>query len=179
MTSPPTRAPALVLMFCRAGWCWLHLRRTGVFLSVCRRWLGWLVIMPLMCLFGGDAILFPVTDMTISQQVAENGVSALWGNYLRYIGAGAVACGGVLSLLKSLPMIIRTFKDSMGVYGKGREASTLRTQQDISMRSVLLGILIVALALWLIPAIPLNFFTALIVIVFGFFFATVSSRMVV
>lgn len=140
--------------------------------------LGWLVIMPLMCLFGGDAILFPVTDMTISQQVAENGVSALWGNYLRYIGAGAVACGGVLSLLKSLPMIIRTFKDSMGVYGKSRVASSLRTEQDLSMRTVLIGILIVALALWLIPAIPLNFFTALIVIVFGFFFATVSSRMV-
>ena len=64
--------------------------------------LGWLVIMPLMVLFGGDSILFPVTDMTISELVSANGVSALWSNYLRYIGAGAVACGGVLSLIKSL-----------------------------------------------------------------------------
>lgn len=140
--------------------------------------LGWLVIMTLMYLFGSDAILFPVTDMTISQQVAKSGVSALWGNYLRYIGAGAVACGGVLSLIKSLPLIIRTFKDSMGVYGKSREASSLRTDRDIPMSTVLIGVLVMALVLWLVPAIPLNFFTALIVIVFGFFFATVSSRMV-
>ena len=140
--------------------------------------LGWLVIMPLMVLFGGDTILFPVTDMTISQLVAEKGVSELWGNYLRYIGAGAVACGGVLSLIKSLPLIVRTFKDAMGDYGKGRTNSTLRTEQDIPMKLVLLGILIIAVVMWLVPVIPLNLFTALIVIVFGFFFATVSSRMV-
>ena len=140
--------------------------------------LGWLVIMPLMVLFGSDTIMFPVTDMTIGQLVAEKGVSALWGNYLRYIGAGAVACGGVLSLIKSLPLIVRTFKDAMGDYGKGRSASTLRTDQDIPMQIVLLGVLVVAVVLWLVPAIPLNLFTALIVIIFGFFFATVSSRMV-
>ena len=141
--------------------------------------LGWLVIMPLMVLFGGDTILFPVTDKTISQLILEpGGVSNLWGNYLRYIGAGAVACGGVLSLIKSLPLIIRTFKDAMGDYGKGRTSSTLRTEQDLSMKTVLLGILVVAVVMWLLPAIPLNLFTALIVIVFGFFFATVSSRMV-
>ena len=140
--------------------------------------LGWLVIMPLMVLFGGETIMFPVTDMTINELVADSGVSALWGNYLRYIGAGAVACGGVLSLIKSLPLIVRTFKDAMGDYGKGRSVSTLRTEQDLSMKVVLLGVLIVAVVLWLVPAIPLNLFTALIVIVFGFFFATVSSRMV-
>lgn len=141
--------------------------------------LGWFVIMPLMVLFGSDLILFPVTDMTIGELVAKDGVSALWGNYLRYIGAGAVACGGVLSLVKSLPLIIRTFKDAMGDYAKGRgEASSLRTEQDLSMKVVLLGVLAVAVVLWLVPAIPLNLFTALIVIIFGFFFATVSSRMV-
>ena len=140
--------------------------------------LGWFVILPLMALFGGDTIMFPVTDMTISELIAKDGVSALWSNYLRYIGAGAVACGGVLSLIKSLPLIIRTFRDAMGDYGKGRTAGTLRTEQDIPMKVVLLGVLIVAVVLWLVPAIPLNLFTALIVIVFGFFFATVSSRMV-
>ncbi len=140
--------------------------------------LGWLVIMPLMVLFGGDAVMFPVVDKTINELVAAKGVSALWSNYLRYIGAGAVACGGVLSLIKSLPLIVRTFKDAMGDYGKGRTVSTLRTEQDLSMKVVLLGVLLVAIVLWLVPAIPLNLFTALIVIVFGFFFATVSSRMV-
>ncbi len=140
--------------------------------------LGWFVIMPLMALFGGDLILFPA-DKTINELIAApGGVSNLWSNFLRYIGAGTVACGGVLSLIKSLPLIIRTFKDAMGDYGKGRSSSTLRTEQDISMKVVLLGILIVAMVMWLVPAIPLNLFTALIVIVFGFFFATVSSRMV-
>ena len=140
--------------------------------------LGWFVILPLMALFGGDTIMFPVTDMTISELIAKKGVSALWSNYLRYIGAGAVACGGVLSLIKSLPLIIRTFRDAMGDYGKGRTAGTLRTEQDMPMTVVLLGVLIIAVVMWLLPVIPLNLFTALIVIVFGFFFATVSSRMV-
>ena len=140
--------------------------------------LGWFVIMPLMALFGGDLVLFPA-DKTINELIAApGGVSNLWSNFLRYIGAGAVACGGVLSLIKSLPLIVRTFKDAMGDYGKGRSNSTLRTEQDISMKVVLLGILVVAVVMWLLPVIPLNLFTALIVIVFGFFFATVSSRMV-
>lgn len=140
---------------------------------------GWFVIMPLMVLFGGDLVLFPA-DMTVNELIAaDGGVSNLWGTFLRYIGAGAVACGGVLSLIKSLPLIVRTFKDAMGDYGKGgRPAGALRTEQDMPMKAVLLGVLIVALVLWLVPTIPLNLFTALIVIVFGFFFATVSSRMV-
>lgn len=131
-----------------------------------------------MFLFGSNSVLFPVTDKTIQELVAQNGVAALWSNYLRYIGAGAVACGGVLSLIKSLPLIVRTFRDSLSVYGKGRTASPLRTEQDLPMPVVLAGVLVIALVLWLFPPIPLNFFTALIVIVFGFFFATVSSRMV-
>ncbi|WP_281692725.1 OPT family oligopeptide transporter [Agathobaculum desmolans] len=139
--------------------------------------LGWFVIMPLMALFGGDLVLFPATA-TINELIAEGGVSSLWGSFLRYIGAGAVAAGGVMSLIKSLPLIVRTFKDALGDYGKGRTTSSLRTEQDIPMNIVLIGILALAVALWLIPAIPLNLFTALIVIVFGFFFATVSSRMV-
>ena len=140
--------------------------------------LGWFVIMPLMALFGGDLVLFPA-DKTINELIAaDGGVSNLWGSFLRYIGAGAVACGGVLSLIKSLPLIVRTFKDAMGDYGKGRGSSTLRTEQDLPMKVVLLGVLIIAVVMWLLPAIPLNLFTALIVIIFGFFFATVSSRMV-
>lgn len=140
--------------------------------------LGWFVIMPLMALFGGDLVLFPA-DVTVNELIAaDGGVSNLWGSFLRYIGAGAVACGGVLSLIKSLPLIVRTFKDAMGDYGKGRGSSTLRTEQDLPMKVVLLGVLIIAVVMWLLPAIPLNLFTALIVIIFGFFFATVSSRMV-
>lgn len=140
--------------------------------------LGWFVIMPLMALFGGDLVLFPA-EATVNELIAApGGVSNLWGTFLRYIGAGAVACGGVLSLIKSLPLIVRTFKDAMSDYGKGGAAGTQRTEKDLSMKVVLLGSLAIALVLWLVPVIPLNLFTALIVIVFGFFFATVSSRMV-
>ena len=88
-----------------------------------------------------------------------------------------MAAGGILSLIKSLPLILRTFRDAIGGYGKNG-TGTLRTEQDLSMKVLGIGVLLIAVALWLIPTIPLNFFSALIVIIFGFFFATVSSRMV-
>ncbi len=138
--------------------------------------LAWLVIMPLIALFGSDLTIYPAT-VPISQVFAEGGTWALWSNYVKYIGAGAVATGGILSLIKTLPMMIRAFRDAIGGYGKNG-AGTLRTEQDLSMRVVLCGVVLIALAMWLIPAIPLNFFSALVVILFGFFFATVSSRMV-
>lgn len=138
--------------------------------------LAWFVIMPLIALFGSDLVIYPAS-VPVSQLWAEGGTWALWSNYVKYIGAGAVATGGILSLIKSLPLIIRTFRDAIGGYGKNG-TSTLRTEQDISMKTLVIGIVLMAVALWLIPSIPLNFFGALIVIVFGFFFATVSSRMV-
>lgn len=142
----------------------------------CGGTLAWFVIMPLIALFGSDLTIYPATK-PIAELWAEKGTWGLWSNYVKYIGAGAVATGGILSLIKSLPLIIRTFRDAIGGYGKNG-MSTLRTEQDISMKTLGLSVLVVALALWLVPSIPLNFFSALIVIVFGFFFATVSSRMV-
>ena len=137
---------------------------------------AWFVIMPLIALFGSNLTIYPAT-VSIEELWATAGTWGLWKNYVKYIGAGAVATGGILSLIKSLPLIVRTFLDAIGGYGKNGESS-LRTEQDMSMKTLGLGVLLVALALWLIPAIPLNFFSALIVILFGFFFATVSSRMV-
>ena len=138
--------------------------------------LAWFVIMPLIALFGSDLTIYPAS-VTIAELWETEGTWGLWSNYVKYIGAGAVATGGILSLIKSLPLIITTFRDAIGGYGKNGK-STLRTEQDLSMNTLGLGVLLIALALWLIPSIPLNFFSALIVIVFGFFFATVSSRMV-
>lgn len=74
-------------------------------------------------------------------------------------------------------MIVRTFAAAFKSYGKGA-AGTLRTEQDISMKVVLAVCLLIAVFMWLFPAIPVSFLGALIVLVFGFFFATVSSRMV-
>ena len=103
----------------------------------------------------------------------------IWDSYIRYIGAGAVACGGIISLIKSLPLIVNTFAKAMKDYSNmDRSNSTLRTDQDMSMKVVLLGSLAVVIAIWLIPSIPVNFVGALLIAIFGFFFATVSSRLV-
>lgn len=138
--------------------------------------LAWFVIMPMIAVFGGSAVLFPA-KVTVTELFAEGGSFALWSTYIRYIGAGAVLTGGLIGLLESLPLIIRTFHDALGDFGQNG-ASTLRTEQDLSMKTLIGGILFIIAALWALPMIPLNAFGALLVAVFGFFFATVSSRMV-
>lgn len=131
------------------------------------------MIMPLISLFGGDNIiapaLIPISQMSPSQ---------IWSNYIRYIGAGAVAAGGIISLIKSLPLIFKTFKQAIKSYGKKADASESRLSKDLPMMVVVWGIGILAIAIWLIPSIPVNLLGAIIIIIFGFFFATVSSRMV-
>ncbi len=140
--------------------------------------LSWLVLIPLIVMFGGDAVLFNSDGLTISQIFDAEGAYGIWGGYIRYIGAGALAAGGIISLCKSLPLIVRTFKDAVKGMGKGTGNSNERTSQDLSMKVVLIAIAVLTLAIWLIPAIPVNLIGALIIVVFGFFFATVSSRMV-
>ena len=139
--------------------------------------LGWFVLIPVIAIFGGPTILYP-GDVPIGQMYAEGGADALWGSYIRYIGAGAVAAGGIISLIKSLPLIVTTFRDSLKELKNGTKAGNLRTDQDLDMRFVLFGSLALILIIWLLPAIPVSLTGALLVVVFGFFFATVSSRMV-
>lgn len=138
--------------------------------------LAWFVLMPLITLFGSDLVIYPA-DVSVAELWATGGTGAIWGKFIRYIGAGALAAGGIISLIKSLPMIVRTFATAFKSYGKGA-AGTLRTEQDISMKVVLAVCLLIAVFMWLFPAIPVSFLGSLIVLVFGFFFATVSSRMV-
>lgn len=138
--------------------------------------LSWVILIPMIVIFGAELILYPGTD-TIGNLFAAGGASAIWRNYVRYIGAGALAAGGIISLIKSLPLIVRTFRDAMKGMG-GAKASTLRTEQDINIKIVLIAILVLTLAVWLVPAIPVSLIGAIIVVIFGFFFATVSSRMV-
>lgn len=139
--------------------------------------LGWFVLIPVIAIFGGLTILYP-GDVPIGQMYAEGGADALWGSYIRYIGAGAVAAGGIISLIKSLPLIVTTFRDSLKGLKNGSKVGKLRTDQDLDMRFVLFGSLALILIIWLLPAIPVSLTGALLVVVFGFFFATVSSRMV-
>ncbi|MCU6748748.1 oligopeptide transporter, OPT family [Faecalicatena acetigenes] len=136
--------------------------------------LSWFVLMPMIALFGAGATIFPAT-----KSISELLPSDLWGSYIKYIGAGAVAAGGIISLVKSFPLIIRTFKQAMASMSNNKNKSDLpRTQQDIPMPILLVMILVIAIAIWLLPAFPVSPIGALVVVVFGFFFATVSSRMV-
>lgn len=137
--------------------------------------LSWFVLMPLISLFAGDAIIFPGT-----KPISSLASSELWGTYIKYIGAGAVATGGIISLIKSLPLIVKTFSQAMKSMSnnKGKAASGLRTDQDMPMPVILIGVGVIAIAIWLLPTFPINLLGAVIVVIFGFFFATVSSRMV-
>ncbi len=139
--------------------------------------LSWLVLIPLIVLFGANITLYPGTE-PISAIFAEGGAGAIWETYIRYIGAGALAAGGIISLIKSLPLIIRTFKGAVKGMSGSKENTERRTEKDISIKVVLLSIAVLTLLVWLIPAIPVSFIGAVIIVVFGFFFATVSSRMV-
>lgn len=139
--------------------------------------LSWLVLIPLIVLFGADLILAPGTA-PISELYATGGASAIWSTYIRYIGAGALAAGGIISLIKSLPLIVKTFGGAMKSMAGAGGTSGKRTEQDISLKIVLLAIAVLTLLVWLVPAIPVSLIGAVIIVVFGFFFATVSSRMV-
>ena len=138
---------------------------------------AWFVIMPLIVLFGGDSVLYPATT-SITELFTQGGTWAIWSNYIRYIGAGAVAAGGIISLIKSLPLIVKTFSQAMKSYGKKSDGTANRLSLDLSMNVVVLGIIAVVIFMWLVPVIPVNLVGAIIIVVFGFFFATVSSRMV-
>ena len=140
--------------------------------------LGWLVLIPMIYLFGADTILFPAS-VSVHELWEQAGASGIWSSYIRYIGAGAVATGGIVSLIKSLPLIVRTFADAMkGLKGSGKQANELRTEKDLKMSVVLIMLAILIVAIAVTPIIPIDVIGAIVIVIFGFFFATVSSRMV-
>lgn len=144
--------------------------------------LSWMVLIPLFVLLGAETILNPGTE-TIGAIFAADGASGIWSSYIRYIGAGALAAGGVISLIKSLPLIVTTFKDAIksmksGSDAAGKDGKLPRTAKDLSMKVVIGAIVVLTFLVWLVPVIPVTPIGAVIVVIFGFFFATVSSRMV-
>ncbi len=140
--------------------------------------LSWMVLIPLIVLFGENITMYPSVDATIGEIYAASGAAGIWSSYIRYIGAGALAAGGIISLVKSLPLIISTFSGALKSMKGATSGSGLRTEQDINMKIVLIAIAVLTLLVWLVPAIPISLIGAVIVVIFGFFFATVSSRMV-
>ena len=140
--------------------------------------LAWFVMIPAIEVFGGDTILFPA-NCSVAELYAAGGASAIWSNFVRYIGAGALAAAGIISLVKSLPLICKTFASAMkGLKNSTGVNSDDRTSKDLSIKFVLIGVLVVVLAIWLLPPIQAGLVSALLIVLFGFFFATVSSKMV-
>lgn len=136
--------------------------------------LGWCVIMPLIYQFGSmsEIIIYPATEKIINLSLHD-----LWGNYLRYIGAGAVATGGIFSLIKSLPAIIKTFREAIKNF-KFKKFGVKRTEQDLSLNLIIDGILVILVLLAVFNILPIGWLGTILILLFGFFFATVASKMV-
>ncbi len=140
--------------------------------------LSWLVLIPLITLIG-SALQSPVAPET-TMLIADMSPGQIWSKYIRYIGAGAVTFGGLMTLIKTLPTIVSAFRDSIKGFSLKVDSSqqTLRTERDIPIIWVLIGSAMLIIFITIIPSIPANFLSAIMIVVFGFFFVTVSSRIV-
>ncbi len=140
--------------------------------------LSWLVLIPLITLLGDNlTTMFAPATKLISDMSADE----IWSNYIRYIGAGAVTFGGVITLIRSFPTIINAFKDSFKDLRDNKSNSNnekSRTEKDIPLVFVLVGSVLLVILMAIIPSIPTNILSSIMIVVFGFFFVTVSSRIV-
>lgn len=139
--------------------------------------LSWLVLIPLIVTFGKEAVLYPA-DVSIGEIYIRSGASGIWSTYIRYIGAGVLAAGGIISLIKSMPLIFKTFTGAVKGLTAKKVDDNERTSKDLNIKTVLIVILILTLLIWILPVMPIGILGAFIVVIFGFFFAAVSSRMV-
>jgi putative OPT family oligopeptide transporter len=141
--------------------------------------LSWLVLLPLMSILGAymPAPFPPVPANGL--RIADMSAAQLWSAYIRYIGAGAVLAAGLITLGRTIPTIVSSFRESVKDFGGSRgNAATLRTERDMPLTAVVGGSLLLALFLVAAPRMPTqgNIVAAVLVIIFGFFFVTVSSR---
>ncbi len=134
------------------------------------------VLIPMISLFGGALTepLFPAKTLIRDMEIHD-----IWRNYVLYIGAGAVAAGGIISLFQSLPTIVHGAKAGLkSVMGdKTQNGVKDRTADDLPFSFVVIGTLLMVAGLWFAPALHINLFSAIMIILFGFLFVTVSSRL--
>jgi len=137
--------------------------------------IAWLGLIPLIMYVGHglQAPLFPSTKL-----ISEMGAWDVWSKYIRYIGAGAVAAGGFISLGKSAPTIIRSFKSAMAGIGASGSGNQKRTDIDAPITWVIGAAVLVFLLSWLLPGIKVGIVGGIMAVIFSFFFAVVSARMV-
>src|SRR5687768_5720304 len=141
--------------------------------------LSWLVLLPLLSYLGNFMTVpfppVPASGLRIDQMSAQQ----LWSAYIRYTGAGAVLAAGLITLARTIPTIVASFRESVRDFGAAAGAAgPLRTERDMPLKVVLVGSLAIALFLALTPGMPTqgNFVSAFLIVVFSFFFVTVSSR---
>lgn len=135
--------------------------------------LAWWALIPLILEFGlGNAAIYPST-VPISQMSPDD----IWSNYVRYIGAGCLAVGGLFSLISIAPLLWRTIHVSVKeLFGGFKTREHLeRTQKDISMAWLIIGAIAIILFLWLFPTLPMNLLTIVLLVVLSFFFVAVTS----
>jgi putative OPT family oligopeptide transporter len=141
--------------------------------------LSWLVLLPLLSILGNYmTVPFPPVPAS-GLQIKEMTANQLWSAYIRYTGAGAVLASGLITLARTIPTIVSSFRDSMKDFSAGSAGGVrTRTERDIPPLVVVVGSLLLAVFLALAPRMPTqgNFLAALLTVVFGFFFVTVSSR---
>jgi uncharacterized oligopeptide transporter (OPT) family protein len=140
--------------------------------------LAYLVLIPAIKFFG-DAVPTAVAPGTVP--IGEMGPSQIRGAYVLYIGAGAVAAGGIISLFRSLPTIWHGLKGGLADLrgGQSAVANAPRTDRDLSMKFVVGGIILLLALIMIFPQLNLqgNILGAILIIAFGFLFVTVSSRL--
>jgi putative OPT family oligopeptide transporter len=137
--------------------------------------LSYLLLIPMIKFFG-DLLTVPLAPGTML--IRDMGPDDIRSAYVLYIGAGAVAAGGLISLARSLPTIWQGLRAGLAGIGKGSSAdASLRTDEDISMKWVVIGCLAIIAAITLATPLHMNVLGALLILVFGFLFSTVSSRL--
>lgn len=138
--------------------------------------MSYLLLIPMIKFFG-DALLTPLAPAT--KLISEMSPHDIRSAYILYIGAGAVAAGGLISLVRAMPTIWRSLSAGLAGMrnGKSDDATTLRTDQDIPMKWVVIGALAIIAIITFATPLHMNFLGALLILVFGFLFVTVSSRL--
>jgi putative OPT family oligopeptide transporter len=151
--------------------------------------ISWMILIPLIATYGDQwaGSILPATDRVIT----DMSPSEIWNAYIRYIGAGAVAFGGIITIIRSIPTMIKSFKlgvDQMKARldkNSSEESDVKRTDRDLSLKYVLFGVIIIVALLAFVPgllglsaSLKMRILAAPAIAIFAFFFVTVSSRIV-
>jgi putative OPT family oligopeptide transporter len=148
--------------------------------------LSWVIIIPVIAYWGAGQLvpLYPETSLLINDMSA----SLIWTRYVRYIGAGAVAAGGIITLIRSIPTMIESFSIGAKQFKDRLNKTSIkipRTSQDLPLHYVLIGVVLIAIGMAIVPYVfgptsgmLMRSIGAILIVIFAFFFVTVSSRIV-